>query len=146
MNETYYVGEKARNDPDSVRVVEAARESLNEAIKLVKPGALFRNYGNVIEKYAKSQNCSVIKAYCGHGINSLFHGAPNIPHYAKNKCVGEAKEGMCFTIEPMIALGSHRDKTWPDDWTSVTQDGKRTAQFGRLSLHCCLVMDVTNYR
>lgn len=136
MNETYYIGEKARNDPDSVRVVEAARECLDEAIKLVKPGALFRNYGNVIEKHAKSKNCSVIKSYCGHGINSLFHCSPNIPHYAKNKAVGEAKPGMCFTIEPMIALGVHRDKTWPDDWTSVTQDGKRTAQFGTFDPSC----------
>jgi methionyl aminopeptidase len=110
--------------------VEAARESLAAAIKLVKPGAAFRDYGTVIERAAKSKNCSVIKTYCGHGINQLFHGAPNIPHYAKNKAVGVAKEGMCFTIEPMIALGTHRDKTWPDDWTSVTQDGKRTAQFG----------------
>ena len=73
----------------------------------------------------------MIKTYCGHGINTLFHCSPNIPHYAKNKAVGEAKEGMCFTIEPMIALGTHKDKTWPDDWTSVTQDGKRTAQFGK---------------
>jgi len=129
LNETYYVGEKARNDPDSVRVVEAARECLDAAIKLVKPGALFRSYGNVIEEHAKSKNCSVIKTYCGHGINSLFHCPPNIPHYAKNKAIGEAKEGMCFTIEPMIALGTHRDRTWPDDWTSVTTDGKRTAQF-----------------
>jgi methionyl aminopeptidase len=133
LNETYYVGDKALADPDSVRVVEAARECLNEAIKLVKPGALFRSYGNVIEAHAKSQNCSVIKTYGGHGINSLFHGAPHIPHYGKNKAVGEAKVGMCFTIEPMIALGTHRDKTWPDNWTSVTADGKRTAQFGVLS-------------
>lgn len=129
LNETYYIGEKARNDPDSVRVVEAARDSLEEAIKSVKPGALFRNYGNIIEKVAKERGCGVVKTYCGHGINSLFHCAPNVPHYAKNKAVGEAKEGMCFTIEPMITLGTHRDKTWPDDWTSATQDGKRTAQF-----------------
>ena len=132
LNETYYVGEMAKADPDSVQVVEAARESLDAAIKLVKPGALFRDYGNVIEKVAKSKNCSVIKTYCGHGINTKFHCSPNIPHYAKNKAVGAAKEGMCFTIEPMIALGTHKDKTWPDDWTSVTQDGKRTAQFGML--------------
>ncbi|PBP27615.1 methionine aminopeptidase [Diplocarpon rosae] len=129
LNETYYIGDKAKADPDSVRVVEAARESLNEAIKAVKPGGLFREFGNIIEKYAKSKKCSVIRAYCGHGINDKFHCAPNIPHYAKNKAVGAAKEGMCFTIEPMIALGSYRDKTWPDDWTSATIDGKRTAQF-----------------
>lgn len=129
LNETYYIGEKALADPDSVRVVEAARECLDEAIKIVKPGMLFRDPGNVIEKHAKTKNCSVIKTYCGHGINQLFHCAPNVPHYAKNKAVGQAKPGMCFTIEPMISLGTHRDKTWPDDWTSVTQDGSRTAQF-----------------
>jgi len=104
--------------------------SLDKAIEICKPGTLFREFGNVIEDHAKSQNCSVIKTYCGHGINGLFHCAPNIPHYAKNKAVGQAKPGMCFTIEPMIALGTHKDKTWPDDWTSATADGKRTAQFG----------------
>ena len=71
----------------------------------------------------------MVKTYCGHGVNQLFHGAPNIPHYAKNKAVGEAKPGMTFTIEPMISLGSSKDRTWPDDWTSVTVDGRRNAQF-----------------
>lgn len=129
LNETYYVGAKARADPDSVRVVETARECLDEAIKLVKPGMAFRDPGTVIEKHAKSKGCSVIRTYCGHGVNSLFHCAPNVPHYAKNKAVGIAKPGMTFTIEPMISLGTYKDKTWPDDWTSVTQDGLRTAQF-----------------
>lgn len=139
LNETYYVGEKARADPESVRVVEAARECLDEAIKLVKPGMAFRDPGKVIEKHAKSKNCSVVTTYCGHGVNQLFHGPPNIPHYAKNKAIGTAKPGMTFTIEPMICLGTHRDKTWPDDWTSVTQDGSRTAQFGERTL---LLQDV----
>ena len=119
-----------------MRIVETARECLDQAIEIVKPGMLFRDPGNVIEKHAKSRDCSVIKTYCGHGINQLFHCAPNIPHYAKNKAVGTAKPGMCFTIEPMISLGTHRDKTWPDDWTSVTADGTRTAQFGKSFFHC----------
>lgn len=130
LNETYYVGDRAKANPDAVRVVEAARECLGEAIKLVKPGALFRDFGNAIEPHAKSKNCSVIRTYVGHGINSVFHGPPNIPHYAKNKAVGECKPGMTFTIEPMIALGKYRDVTWPDNWTSTTIDGKLTAQFG----------------
>ncbi|KAI9767130.1 MAG: Methionine aminopeptidase 1 [Geoglossum simile] len=129
LNETYYVGPKALADPDSVRVVEAARDCLDEAIKIVKPDMLFREPGRVIEKLAKERGCSVIKTYCGHGINQLFHCAPNVPHYAQNKAVGKAKPGVCFTIEPMISLGTYRDKTWPDDWTSVTVDGSRTAQF-----------------
>ncbi|KAL3959030.1 hypothetical protein ACCO45_007192 [Purpureocillium lilacinum] len=129
LNETYYIGDKAKADPENVRVVEAARECLEEAIKAVKPGVLIREFGNIIEKHAKKKDCSVIRTYCGHGINKLFHCAPNVPHYAKNKAVGECKPGMTFTIEPMIALGKYRDITWPDNWTSTTIDGKRTAQF-----------------
>ena len=129
LNETYYVGSKSSANADNVRVVETARECLDEAIKIVKPGMAFKDPGNVIEKHAKSRKCGVIKTYCGHGVNMLFHCAPNVPHYAKNKAVGIAKPGMTFTIEPMISLGDYRDKTWPDDWTSVTVDGSRTAQF-----------------
>ena len=130
LNETYYVGDKALADPDAVRVVETSRQCLDEAIKIVKPGMLFREPGNVIEKHAKSKNCSVVKTFVGHGVNQKFHCAPNVPHYAKNKAVGQAKPGMTFTIEPMINLGSHRDRMWPDDWTCVTQDGTKSAQFG----------------
>ena len=129
INETYYVGDKALQDRESVRVVETARECLQEAVKIVKPGMAFRDPGTVIEKHAKSKGCAVIRTYCGHGINTLFHPAPSIPHYAKNKAVGIAKPGMTFTIEPMISLGSYKDRTWPDNWTSATQDGSRTAQF-----------------
>lgn len=146
LNETYYVGDKAMADPDSVKLVECTRQSLDLAIATVKPGTLFRDFGNIIEKHVKPLNCSVIKTYCGHGINQLFHCAPNIPHYAKNKAVGACKPGMCFTIEPMIALGSGRDKTWPDDWTSVTVDGKRTAQFGELVDNAQLHLVMLTYR
>lgn len=129
LNETYYVGDKAKANPDTVRVVETSRDCLDEAIKLVKPGMLFRDPGNVIEKLAKQRNCSVVRTYIGHGINQLFHCNPNVPHYAKNKAVGVAKPGMCFTIEPMINLGTYKDTTWPDKWTSTTSDGKMSAQF-----------------
>ena len=98
INETYYVGDKALANPDAVRVVETSRECLDQSIDLVKPGMLFREPGNVIEKHAKGRNCSVVKSYCGHGINQLFHCAPNIPHYAKNKAVGTAKPGMCLSL------------------------------------------------
>jgi methionyl aminopeptidase len=146
INETYYVGDKAKADPDSVRVVEAARESLEKAIQLVKPGALFRDYGNVIEAHAKARKVNTVRTYCGHGVNQLFHGPPNIPHYAKNKCVGTAKEGMCFTIEPMMTVGTPKDKTWPDNWTATTRDGKRSAQFGwSLALRGTMVESTNSY-
>ena len=68
--------------------------------------------------------------FSGHGIGSTFHPPPSIPHYARNKAVGQCKPGMVFTIEPMINMGTWKDVTWTfDDWTSVTADGKRSAQF-----------------
>ena len=131
LNETYYVGEKARTTPDIVRLVETTRQCLDLAIAHAKPGVAFKEFGNVIEKHAKTQNLGVVKTYCGHGINSLFHPAPYVPHYAKNKAVGKLAPGMTFTIEPMITMTPQgaKDKTWPDDWTSVTMDGKPSAQF-----------------
>lgn len=129
LNETFYVGSKASSNPDIVRLVETTRQCLDLAIAHAKPDVAFKEFGDIIEKHAKTQKLSVVKTYCGHGINSLFHAAPNVPHYAKNKAVGRLKPGMTFTIEPMICLGTGADKTWPDDWTSVTKDGQRSAQF-----------------
>lgn len=134
LNETYYVGDKAKLDKEKVNVVETARECLDEAIKLVKPGLLFRDLGNLIEAHAKKNHCSVVTAYCGHGVGHLFHCQPSIPHYAKNKAVGVAKPGMVFTIEPMINAGTHKDLTWPDNWTSSTADGRPSAQFEHMIL------------
>ncbi|OZJ03493.1 Methionine aminopeptidase 1 [Bifiguratus adelaidae] len=126
LNETYCVGTV---DEAGIKLVNTARECLNLAIAEVKPGALFRDFGKVIEAHAKSQGFSTVKTFCGHGINRLFHCPPNVPHYAKNKAIGVCKPGVCFTIEPMICEGSWRDELWPDNWTAVTTDGRRSAQF-----------------
>ncbi|KAJ1659284.1 Methionine aminopeptidase 1 [Dispira simplex] len=131
MNKTYLVGNV---DKAGRRLVDTTRECLDEAIKLVKPGTLYRDLGNVIEKHAKKKGFSVVRSFCGHGIHRLFHCAPNILHYAKNKSVGVMKPGHVFTIEPMINEGSYHDEVWPDGWTAVTRDGKRSAQFEHMLL------------
>ncbi|KAJ1679169.1 Methionine aminopeptidase 1 [Spiromyces aspiralis] len=126
LNATYTIGEV---DERGKELIATTRECLEKAIAMVKPGTRYRDLGAVIEKHAKSKGFSVVRTYCGHGIHSLFHCAPTIPHYAKNKTPGIMKEGHCFTIEPMINEGVSGDQTWPDDWTAVTRDGKRSAQF-----------------
>ncbi|XP_026678499.1 methionine aminopeptidase 1-like [Diaphorina citri] len=90
-----------------------------------------------ISKPMSSQEDIPVRSYCGHGIHRLFHTAPSIPHYAKNKAVGVMKPGHSFTIEPMISQGSWRDELWPDKWTAVTIDGLLSAQFE----HTLLVTD-----
>jgi len=126
LNETLFVG---KCDEESVHLVKTAYECLMASVNEVKPNAKYRDMGAFIQKHAQANNLQVTRTYCGHGINALFHTAPSVPHYAKNKAVGVMKPGHCFTIEPMINKGTWRDQTWPDDWTAVTQDGKRSAQF-----------------
>ncbi|KAI8930367.1 peptidase M24, structural domain-containing protein [Entophlyctis helioformis] len=126
LNETYMVGNV---DDAGKKLVATTRKCLDEAIKLVRPGALYRDLGNTIERLANADGFSVVRTYCGHGIGREFHSTPNVPHYAKNKAVGTMKVGHTFTIEPMISEGDWRDEQWPDRWTAVTKDGKRSAQF-----------------
>lgn len=126
LNETVFVG---KPDEDSLNLVKTSYECLMAAIEQVKPGVRYRDVGTFIQKRATESGCSVTRTYCGHGIHSLFHTAPSIPHYAKNKAIGVMKAGHVFTIEPMINRGVWNDNTWPDNWTAVTTDGKRSAQF-----------------
>ncbi|GBL94851.1 Methionine aminopeptidase 1 [Araneus ventricosus] len=126
LNETFLVGNV---DEAGKKLVRVTYECLQKAFEIVRPGEKYREIGNVIQKYVQAHGFSVVRSYCGHGIHRLFHTTPSVPHYAKNKAIGIMKPGHCFTIEPMISEGSWSDETWPDEWTAVTRDGKRSAQF-----------------
>ncbi|KAJ3023798.1 Methionine aminopeptidase 1 [Thoreauomyces humboldtii] len=126
LNATYMVGEV---DERGRKLVETTRACLDAAIAAVKPGMLYRDVGNIVQKIAHAEGFSVVRTYCGHGIGTDFHSAPNVPHYARNKAVGVMKAGQTFTIEPMISEGTWHDEQWPDGWTVTTRDGKRSAQF-----------------
>ncbi|XP_012283532.1 methionine aminopeptidase 1 [Orussus abietinus] len=126
LNETFLVGNVK---PEIKKLVEVTYECLSKAIDIVRPGEKYREIGNIIQKHAQAHGFSVVRSYCGHGIHRLFHTAPNVPHYAKNKAVGVMKPGHCFTIEPMISQGTWKDEMWPDNWTAVTADGQWSAQF-----------------
>ena len=128
LNETYIVGD---TDMDTKRLIKCSHDSMMAAIAAVKPGAYCRDFGDIIAKYCQREGfgSGVVRTFCGHGVGRVLHGTPNIPHYARNKAVGQLKPGMIFTIEPMVNAGSWRDVMWPDEWTFTTADGKRSAQF-----------------
>ncbi|CAG9320168.1 unnamed protein product [Blepharisma stoltei] len=125
-NETYLVGEVADS---SKLLVRTTYEALMKAIEACKPGVRYSEPGNIISKYVEERGFSVVRSYCGHGVGRMFHCAPTVPHYAKNKTPGIMRPGHVFTIEPMINMGNWRDQKWEDDWTAVTVDGQRSAQF-----------------
>lgn len=129
LNETYIVGGEEAADKEGRELVACARECLRLAIAEVRPGVAYKCLGAVIEKHARSMGFSTVRSFCGHGIGRLFHGPPSVPHYARNRAVGVIRPGHVFTIEPMINAGTWHDVLWPDGWTAVTADGKRSAQF-----------------
>ena len=133
-NATYLVGDV---DDASRRLVEVTRECLARGIAAVKPGRPFSDIGRAIEEHATANRYEVVRAFVGHGIGEQFHTDLQIPHYFEPRFTAVMETGMVFTIEPMISMGTGQHRIWSDDWTAVTADGSRTAQFE----HTVLVTD-----
>ena len=126
-NRTLLVGEV---DEESRLLVERTEEALNRAMKAVKPGRQINVIGRVIEKYAARFGYGVVRDFTGHGVGREFHSGLIIPHYDAAPAYDTViEEGMIFTIEPMLTLGGIEWDMWDDDWTVVTRDRKRSAQF-----------------
>jgi methionyl aminopeptidase len=125
-NATYEVGTV---DEESHLLVERTRESLDRAIKAVRPGRQINVIGRVIESYAKRFGYGVVRDFTGHGISTSFHTGLVIPHYDDPRATTQMQPGMTFTIEPMLTLGTIDYEMWQDRWTAVTKDRRRTAQF-----------------
>jgi methionyl aminopeptidase len=124
---TYLVGEV---DEESRLLVERTEEALNRAIKAVRPGREINVIGRVIESYAKRFGYGVVRDFTGHGIGTAFHSGLIVPHYDAAPAYSTViQEGMTFTIEPMLNLGTETWDMWDDGWTVVTKDRRRSAQF-----------------
>lgn len=130
----FFVGtppEKAMN------IVKIAHECLFIGIELVKPGARLGDIGYAIQQHAEKNHCSVVRDYCGHGIGRVFHEDPQVLHYGTPKTGEVLRQGMTFTIEPMINLGGHHTRLLRDNWTVITKDRSLSAQWE----HTLLVTD-----
>ncbi|GAB3465590.1 type I methionyl aminopeptidase [Massilia terrae] len=125
-SKTYLVGEVSAQ---AKRLVQVTYEALWKGIKAVRPGARLGDVGFAIEQHARKNGYSVVREYCGHGIGREMHEAPEVLHWGKPRTGLILREGMVFTIEPMINQGSNVVETEDDGWTVVTCDGKLSAQF-----------------
>ena len=117
------VGVKAR------RLVEITFNAMWRGIDVVRPGATVGDIGHVIQTYAEALRCSVVRDFCGHGLGRVFHDAPNIMHVGEPGEGAVLREGMFFTVEPMINAGRFDVKILGDGWTAVTKDRSLSAQF-----------------
>ncbi len=111
------------------RLIKTSHDCMMMGIALIKPGAKLGDIGHIIQQHAEKNHFSVVREYCGHGIGKEFHEAPQVLHYGEHGTGMVLKEGMTFTIEPMINAGKKGVKLLPDDWTVVTHDHKLSAQW-----------------
>ncbi|HQV56442.1 MAG TPA: type I methionyl aminopeptidase [Ilumatobacteraceae bacterium] len=134
-NATFGVGNISDDDRQLIRVTE---ECTWYGIEAVRPGAPISDIGKAIEAHAKKYRYGVVRAFVGHGIGEEFHGDIQVLPYYDERATMTMRPGMTFTIEPMINVGVWQHKmAFDDDWTAVTADGKRSAQFE----HTVLVTD-----
>jgi methionyl aminopeptidase len=125
-NATFLAGDVAE---ESRLLVERTQEATMRGIKAVAPGRALNVIGRVIESYARRFGYGVVRDFTGHGIGTTFHSGLIVPHFDDPDVDVEMEPGMTFTIEPMLTLGTIEYDMWPDGWTAVTRDRKRTAQF-----------------
>jgi methionyl aminopeptidase len=134
-NATFFVGDV---DPVSRNLVKVTEECTWYGIEAVVPGRPISDIGKAIEQHAKKHKMGVVRAFIGHGLGEQFHTDIQVLHYYDESASMIMRPGMTFTIEPMITLGGWQHRmVFDDDWTAVTADGKRTAQFE----HTVLVTD-----
>ncbi len=111
------------------KLINVTYESMMKAIKIVKDGIHLGDIGSTIQEHVESEGFSVVQDFCGHGIGKKFHNEPNVLHYGEKGTGEKIREGMIFTIEPMINAGNYETKTLNDGWTAVTKDKSLSAQF-----------------
>ncbi|MBN9366441.1 MAG: type I methionyl aminopeptidase [Comamonadaceae bacterium] len=125
-SKTYLVGEVPL---PARRLVQTAYEAMWKGIQAVRPGATLGDVGHAIERHARRNGYSVVREYCGHGIGREMHEEPQVLHWGRPRTGLVLREGMVFTIEPMVNQGRHAVRTEDDGWTVVTCDGQLSAQF-----------------
>lgn len=125
-SKTYLVGDVA---PEAKRLVRVTYEAMWKGIRAVRPGARLGDVGHAIERHARRHGYAVVREYCGHGIGREMHEPPQVLHWGRPRTGLVLREGMVFTIEPMLNAGRHAVRTEDDGWTVVTCDGALSAQF-----------------
>ena len=126
-SQMFHIGEPLKHNQ---RLVSITQQCLYKAIDIVRPGITLGDIGHVIQKHAEANYYSVVREYCGHGIGEVFHEEPQVLHYGKKGTGLALKEGMTFTIEPMLNAGKRHVKlNKKDGWTVTTKDNRPSAQW-----------------
>lgn len=115
--------------PEARRLCQVTYNALMRGIAVVRPGATLGDVGHTIQTYVEARGCSVVREYGGHGLGRVFHDAPSVAHFGRPGQGLVLREGMFFTIEPMVNLGRAGVEQLRDGWTVITRDRSLSAQY-----------------
>ncbi|WP_042356988.1 type I methionyl aminopeptidase [Bacillus rubiinfantis] len=123
---SYGVGQLA---PETEHLLNVTKEALYKGIEQAVPGNRIGDIGHAIQTFVEGEGLSVVRDFIGHGIGAVIHEKPDVPHYGLAGKGPRIKEGMVFTIEPMVNIGRHYTKMDQNGWTARTVDGTLSAQY-----------------
>lgn len=114
---------------DATRLMQVTRESLEEAVAEVVPGARLSNIGHAVQHHAEAAGFSVVREFVGHGVGRALHEEPQVQNFGARGRGPELRPGLVLAIEPMVNQGRPGVRVDPDGWTARTEDGKLSAHF-----------------
>lgn len=115
--------------PDAKKLMQVTEHAMEDGIVAAVPGAYFGDIGNAIQELADEFGYGIVREFCGHGIGRGFHEEPNVLHYRSRDRGERIREGMVFTVEPMLNMGKPGVFVEKDKWTVRTRDGSLSAQY-----------------
>jgi methionyl aminopeptidase len=130
-----YYGDSARTVPvgavsaEARALIDATRQSLNEAIGAVVSGNRIGDIGFAVQSFVEPKGFTVVRDFVGHGIGKKLHEQPQVPNFGERGTGMRLRPGMVLAIEPMVNAGTHKVEILEDDWTAVTLDRKLSAHF-----------------
>jgi len=128
QSETFLIGSVSES---ARRLVQTTFDALFLGIRALRPGCAVTEIGRAIQTFAAAAGYSVVREYQGHGIGREFHQEPGIPHFPQPSSNRDLlRPGVCFTIEPMLNMGTWETRLdKKDKWTVRTRDSALSAQF-----------------
>ena len=130
-----FYGDAARTVPvgtvsdEARRLSEATRESLEAAIRAIRPGNRVGDIGHAVQSHVEPLGFSVVRDFVGHGIGRKLHEAPQVPNYGRPGTLESLRPGMVLAVEPMVNAGTAAVDVLDDGWTAVTLDGRLSAHW-----------------
>jgi methionyl aminopeptidase len=116
-------------DKKYLKLIDATKEALDNAIAVVRDGATTGDVGYEIEDTAKRHGYEVVRELVGHGVGKAVHEEPEVPCFGQKHKGRKLTAGLVIAIEPMVNVGGWKVNFSDDGWTILTEDGSRSAHF-----------------